>query len=259
MIRSSESKIKKKIPIHLANQNLFVIFDSLRRFKMNRFGPSPFSDISVYGKNQTYHDSWIIFFPITFSVLKNLSRLFRLKYRQKVTARIFDCKKYGKNPWRHKLFELSKVWVIQLKLSQPSAPVSALDINELNVDLKISPTLLGPLYWHIKYIKPFLPKTQIKSFVNTWEIFEIIRGAIFNKFWTKTRTQMFLSIFFAKFWWKKYSRWSTMQHFKTRCKIIRQAPVEQNKKGKHLDFNILTNLSRTDVYNLVKIKLITEN
>ena len=196
-------KNQKKIPIHLANRNLFVIFDSLRRFKMYRFGPSPFSDISVYGKNQTYHDSWIIFFPITFSVFKNLSRLFRLKYRQKVTARIFDCKKYGKNPWRHKLFELSKVWVIQLKLSQPSAPVSALDINELNVDLKISPTLLGPLYWHIKYIKPFLPKTQIKSFVNTWEIFEIIRGAIFNKFWTKTRTQMFLSIFFAKFWRKK--------------------------------------------------------
>ena len=36
MIHLSESQIKKKILIHLANQNLFVIFDSLRRIKNSR-------------------------------------------------------------------------------------------------------------------------------------------------------------------------------------------------------------------------------
>ena len=45
MIRQRESKIKKKL-IHLTNQSLFEIFDSLwriknSRIKINRFGPNP--------------------------------------------------------------------------------------------------------------------------------------------------------------------------------------------------------------------------
>ena len=41
MIRSGESKTEKNFLIHLANQNHFVIFDSPRRIKVSRFGPSP--------------------------------------------------------------------------------------------------------------------------------------------------------------------------------------------------------------------------
>ena len=50
MIRPRQSKIKKKkILIHLANQNLLVVFDSLwrikfSRIKMNRIRPSPDSN-----------------------------------------------------------------------------------------------------------------------------------------------------------------------------------------------------------------------
>ena len=54
MIRRSESQIKKKILIQLANQNFSLIFDSIWRIKMNRFGPSPTLNLLIFDCNPYY-------------------------------------------------------------------------------------------------------------------------------------------------------------------------------------------------------------
>ena len=54
MIRSRESKIKKKILIQLASKSISVISDSLWRIKMNRFGPSPGQSFKLNGLQRDY-------------------------------------------------------------------------------------------------------------------------------------------------------------------------------------------------------------